>query len=98
MSMSNVLRGWEGMPGRSALVVTFKGSRLRFRDGRNGYAHKSTEVDLLDGDWPSDRDLITLADGDEPNDDPEQRYGARHFGGSVTRTTPTSAHVVVHTD
>jgi hypothetical protein len=71
-------------------LITWNGVKLRIIRAISGYAHKIVEVELIDGVWPSDGDLITLCDGGVP---PKGFL----FGGEVKKSGAI-AQVKIYTD
>ncbi len=62
------------------------------RGGGAGFNHSRRTLQRIEGEWPDDATLITLADGD----DPEQPH---HFGGFVRDGDgPNEKHITVYTD
>lgn len=59
--------------------------------GGSGYSNKWRIIKRLAGEWPTDAQLITLADGDDP-DHPS------HFGGRVDALHNDTKHVTVYVD
>lgn len=56
-----------------------------------GYAEKTVTLKLIQGQWPNENDLVTIADG----------YGdliPRHFGGQVVSLGASEARVKVWID
>ena len=77
---------------KECVVVDLEDARLEIKAGPHGAANHYYSVDLMGGVWPSDNDLITICDGDDPQ-------CPRHFGGSVKKTPNCeSASVVVYVD
>ena len=73
-------------------MCEWNGAKLRISMVYHGAARKSFSVELVEGKWPSDGDLITLCDGDTPPH-------ARHFGGVVRKSLDgKSASVDVYVD
>ena len=66
------------------------GAKFMIRRTRHGTASSDFVVELVEGNWPSDHDMITICDGDEPPH-------SRHFGGMV-RKSGNQAAVTVYTD
>lgn len=65
-----------------------------FRYSETGWtrpASKLREITRLAGEWPTDDQLLALADGDDP-DHPS------HFGGLVEAVSPATKRVTVYTD
>jgi hypothetical protein len=65
-------------------------ARFLIKRTRHGTASSDYVVELVGGEWPSDHDMITICDGDEPPN-------SRHFGGRV-RKNGNQAVVTVYTD
>lgn len=65
--------------GISADTLKYKGATLKFKMTRRGRSSHDYDATLLGGKWPSDDDLVTLADGG----DPALSGHPRHFGGDV---------------
>lgn len=61
------------------------------RGGGAGFTQRRRIFERIEGDWPDDTTLITLADGD----DPEHPH---HFGGFVEDRGPDAKHITVYTD
>lgn len=58
--------------------ISYQGARLHATQQHSALTHaKVFLVQLIEGQWPGDDDLITLCDGDIP---PERN----HFGGKVS--------------
>lgn len=70
--------------------VKYKDSKLKINMRNRGYSIHYYDVELLEGDWPSDEDLITLCDGGDP-------AHPFHFGGHVRKFGKT-ASVDVYVD
>ena len=53
------------------------------------YGRKVQVIERVSGEWPSDKDLITIADGDDPE-------SPHHFGGQVHTigTDRRSVHIL----
>ncbi len=62
--------------------ITYGDFEMVIEKQTSGYAHCMYTVRRIRGEWPSRDDLITLCDGDHP-DNP------RHFGGSVPVVSET---------
>lgn len=73
------------------------GSKLVFGYCRSGHGEKTVELRLLQGEWPSDADLITIAD-DYRDRDGNVELIPRHYGGIVRHTSPDRAVVTVYID
>jgi hypothetical protein len=71
--------------------VVYKDSKLRFKELGKQAAKTTYSAELIEGEWPSDDDLITLADGTIP---PK----GFHFGGVVYPLYENSKIVEVYTD
>ncbi len=94
-------KGWErifgkgavnGPKGTSMRECEYDGAKLVIKMTYHGSATHSFHVDLCEGKWPSDGDLITLCDGDTPPH-------SRHFGGRVAKSADgRSAEVDVYVD
>lgn len=70
----------------------WNGAKLSIKMTYHGSATHGFHVDLVEGEWPSDGDLVTLCDGDTPPN-------FRHFGGMVRKSPDgKSAHVDVYVD
>jgi hypothetical protein len=85
---------WERMFGKKEgpPMREWNGAKMRIRMTYHGTATHSFHVDLVDGEWPEDSDLITLCDGDTPPH-------SRHFGGRVAKSADRrSAEVDVYVD
>lgn len=74
----------------SGPVTEYNGAKLLINRTYHGYSMSSYAVELLEGAWPADNDMITICDGDEPP-------RSRHFGGTVTKSG-NHASVTVYTD
>jgi len=88
--------GWERMFGKKEEkefpMREWNGAKMRIRMTYHGRATHSFHVDLVEGEWPSDNDLVTLCDGDTPPN-------SRHFGGTVRKSADgKSAQVDVYVD
>lgn len=63
--------------------------------GGSYYGRATHEIVRESGEWPTDADLITIADGG----DPEREGHPGHFGGAVNRGRDENTKVVtVYTD
>lgn len=65
--------------GLTGSTLRYKGATIKFTMTRRGRSSHDYEATLMDGKWPKDDDLITLADGG----DPALSGHPRHFGGDV---------------
>ena len=76
------------------MIVEVNGSRFDVQHGGSGYAHTKYRVTLLEGSWPSDRDLLTLCDNHDGT------MSERHYGGVVSPidNKPNERYVKVYTD
>ena len=86
--------GWDRVfkSGKGSPMREWNGAKLRIDMTCRGYSEHRFHVELVEGEWPPDNDLVTLCDGDAPPD-------ARHFGGSVAKAADgRSAEVVVYKD
>lgn len=82
----------KGQGADQGIMREYNGAKLAIKSNYHGYATHSFHVDLVEGDWPSDGDLITLCDGDTPP-------RSRHFGGRVQKSADgKSAEVDVYVD
>jgi hypothetical protein len=65
--------------GIAADLLKYEDATIRFKMIRRGVGRHEYQATLQGGKWPSDDDLITLADGGDPD-----RVGhPGHFGGRV---------------
>lgn len=86
--------GWERMFGKTEEppMREWNGAKLAIKMTHHGHATHTFHVDLVEGEWPSDGDLITLCDGCTPPN-------ACHFGGRVHKGLDgKSATVDVYVD
>lgn len=74
-------KGWVVEYGNTKLLIRFAGSH---------YARNEYEVELTEGEWPSDSDLFTICDGGTPPN-------SCHFGGRLSKNG-SKAVVSVYTD
>ena len=72
-------------------TIVYQGTRLNVERSAGGRANADYDVTLIEGSWPSDKDLITLCDNDHPSN-------PRHFGGRVTQTGAKTKRVTVYVD
>ena len=72
--------------------VKYNGAEIEFEYYGQRAGSKKYRATLVNGKWPNDNDLITLADGSDP------KNGPRHFGGKVSNFTDGRKEVVVWTD
>ena len=71
--------------------MKYEGMEITIGLYRRGHSQCEYTVRLDLGQWPSDKDLITVCDGTIP---PEER----HFGGRVEHLPNDLKHVVVYTN
>lgn len=72
-------------------LVEYKNTTLKIELYFSGRAHKEFDVRIVDGHWPSDKDLITLCDGGDPEKPEEDQL---HSGGSVFVTSDDAYRIV----
>ena len=73
--------GWERAFGKKEPPIReYNGAKLAISMTYHGCSEHRFHVDLVEGEWPSDGDLITLCDGGTPP------Y-SHHFGGSVVKSS-----------
>lgn len=85
---------WERMFGKKKEppMREYNGAKLAIGMTYHGYSEHRFHVELVEGEWPDDNDLITLCDGDTPPH-------SRHFGGHVRKSQDgMSAEVSVYVD
>ena len=64
-----------------------------------GYAHNEVKLEKIEGNWPADKDLITIADNPgHVSIGEDGRLIPRHFGGTVTVISKTQKLVKVYSD
>lgn len=71
--------------------VKYNDSKIRINFRSRGYSIHKYDVELLEGDWPSDLAIITLCDGGDPD------KLICHFGGHVVKCGHTAV-VEVYVD
>lgn len=71
--------------------IIWNNAKLTIKSVRKGMSTDVFSVELDEGNWPSDEDLITLCDNGVPP-------LATHFGGVVARNTRSIATVQVYVD
>ena len=73
-------------------TMKYKGAEIDFEMAVKSPSRHEYKAFLKKGNWPSDEDLITLADGDIPP-------SSHHFGGSVQQLRdPSQKYVRVWVD
>ena len=82
--------GWIG-EGRTRARRRWEGFVYDEISVASGYANKSVVLQRVEGEWPDDATLITLADGDDPEH-------PSHFGGKVWRYAAGMRRVTVYID
>ena len=84
---------WERMFGKKEPPMReYNGAKMKIDMTYHGYSEHRFHVELVEGEWPTDNDLITLCDGDTPP-------ASRHFGGHVRKGPDgKSAEVSVYVD
>ena len=86
--------GWERTFGSHSKTPLreYNGAKLAIKMTYHGYSEHRFHVELVEGGWPSDNDLIILCDGDTPPT-------SRHFGGNVCKSEDGKlAAVTVYVD
>jgi len=89
--MSNVEKLQKESLVTEASPSEYQGAKIHFQMIRRGRGSHEYIATLQSGDWPSDADLITLADGSTPPN-------SRHFGGSVRSAGHDRKNVTVFVD
>ena len=80
-------------------IKTWRGIKVEERLARRTSACHIYRVTLLEGDWPSDRDLITLCDSSQQvlnvcQEEETLNAVRSHFGGQVEKTSNEKVKVV----
>lgn len=68
----------------------YNGSELHILRVRTGLTILEFDIELISGEWPNDKDILTLCDGDDPKH-------PCHFGGKVTKNS-NKAHAILYID
>jgi hypothetical protein len=74
-------------------MLKLNGAKIEIKNINSRYGRTEYSIELIEGNWPSDDDLITLCDNHHNG-----TMTVHHFGGSVRKTSGKTANVTVFID